>query len=309
MVGDNGANEAAACAACGGLELRNFMELTDAAGRPAELLRCRRCRLVQVAALPSDAEITAHYARYSYDQAGAWEVPAATAASLHRLSRRLERYRSTGRVLDVGCGAGAVMRLLNHANWTCEGLEVSDLAAARLRREGFVVHVGTMEALAPQLGHYDLVIMSETIEHVRSPRLVMQSAAGVIRPGGALYLTTPHVDSLSRRILGARWRPIEVPEHLFYFETRSMRRLLRSAGLTPMRIWTDGFNPFEVMGSLRPRSTAGSTTQARTEALRDAAVRSRPLSFAKGAVNAVLRTFGLGDTLKAIAEAPPSARN
>jgi len=105
-------------------------------------------------------------------------------------------------------------------------------------------------------------------------------------------------------VLGARWRPIEVPEHLFYFNPRSMRRLLRSVGLRPARIWTDGLNPFALLGP----ASGGATTQGRTEALREAAVSSRSLGLAKAVVNAGLRALRLGDTLKAIAELPASPR-
>ena len=206
----------AACAACRGTELLPFMDLTDAAGQPARLLRCRSCRLVQVASLPTEADLGAHYSHYSYDSPSAWEVSRATTVSLNQLAQRLAPYRRRGRLLDVGCGAGAVMRALRDHGWQCEGMEMSDLAARRLREEGFIVHVGTMEALAGGLGAYDVVVMTETIEHVREPRLLMEATVRVIRPGGALYLTTPHVDSLSRRLLGARWRPIEVPEHDAY---------------------------------------------------------------------------------------------
>jgi 2-polyprenyl-3-methyl-5-hydroxy-6-metoxy-1,4-benzoquinol methylase len=293
-------NADASCAACRGTQLRPFMDLTDAAGHPASLLRCRSCRLVQVASLPTEAELGAHYSRYSYDSPAAWEVSPATTVSLNQLARRLAPYRRSGRLLDVGCGAGAVMRALRGQGWQCEGTDLSDLAARRLREEGFVVHVGTMEDLAGGLGVYDVVVMTETIEHVREPRLLMEATVRVIRPGGGLYLTTPHIDSLSRRLLGSRWRPIEVPEHLFYFNPRSMRRLLRAVGLRPAAIWTDGINPFEILGSFRPSSTA----QSQTESLREAAVRSRSLSLAKASVNAGLRVLALGDTLKAIAEAP-----
>ncbi len=298
-MGVSSATTVSACAACRGTKLARFMELVDASGRPARLLRCRRCHLVQVAALPSDAELIAHYSHYSYDAAAAWEVSTATTLSLQRLAERLAPYRANGRLLDVGCGAGAVLRALSGNGWKCEGTEMSDVAARRLREEGFIIHVGTMEALAGGLGSYDVVVMSETIEHVRDPRRLMEATARVIRPGGAIYLTTPHIDSLSRRLLGARWRPIEVPEHLFYFNTRSMKRLLRAVGLRPTEIWTDGINPFEAFASV----PHGATTQARTETLRQAAAHSRSLALAKASVNAALRVLRLGDTLKAVAEA------
>jgi 2-polyprenyl-3-methyl-5-hydroxy-6-metoxy-1,4-benzoquinol methylase len=276
------------------------MELRDAQGNDAALLRCRRCRLVQVASLPAEADLGARYSHYSYDHPSAWSVSTATTVSLSKLARRLAPYRGQGRLLDVGCGAGAVLRAFSRLGWDCEGLEVSDVAVERLREEGFVVHLGTLEDRAAELGPYDVVMMNETIEHVRDPRRLMEAAARLIRPGGALYLTTPHIDSLSRRLLGARWRPIEVPEHLFYFDTRSMRSLLRAVGLRPARIWTDGINPFEILG---PRGGA-SNKHERTESLRAAAVRSRWISVAKASVNAALRLLGLGDTLKAIAVAP-----
>jgi 2-polyprenyl-3-methyl-5-hydroxy-6-metoxy-1,4-benzoquinol methylase len=292
------------CSGCGASALRPFLRLTDSAGHPAVLLRCRRCHLVQVETLPSEADLAAHYSHYSYDAAAAWEVSSATAASLRALSGRLQPYRTSGRLLDVGCGAGAVMRALGASGWNCEGLEVSDVAVRRLREEGYRVHIGTLETLAADLGLFDVVVISETIEHVRDPRGLLAAAARVIRPGGALYLTTPHVDSLSRRLLGARWRPIDIPEHLFYFERRSMKRLLQTAGLRPVEVWTDGINPFEILGALRRPAAAGATAQSQTDSLREAALHSPALSLAKASVNAALRMLRLGDTLKVIAESP-----
>ena len=210
------------CAACASSRRAPFLEIQDGFGRPASLVRCRSCGLVQVAALPTPEELDAYYANYSYDDPAAWEVSSATAASLAALVRRLEPYRGQGRLLDVGCGAGAILRAFAGAGWSCQGTELSGVAADRLRAGGLVIHVGTLESLRAELGTYDVVVLSETIEHVRDPRGLLAGVPRLLRPGGALYLTTPHIDSLSRRVLGAAWRPIEVPEHLFYFNRRSM---------------------------------------------------------------------------------------
>jgi SAM-dependent methyltransferase len=277
------------------------MEVQDASGQPAVLVRCRGCGLVQAAALPAPEELFAYYARYSYEGAAAWEVSAATDASLAALVRRLERYRREGRVLDVGCGAGAILRAFRRAGWSAEGTELSPVAAERLRKEGFVVHVGTLDSLGG-LGVYDVAVLSETLEHVRDPRGLLAAVPRLLRPGGALYLTTPHVDSLSRRLLGAGWRPIAVPEHLFYFNRRSLRRLLESVGLRPVEVWTDGINPFEILARGRRAPGGAGAAGQRADALREAAVRSRGVALAKSSVNTLLRVFALGDTLKAIAE-------
>jgi len=295
------------CAACASSRRAPFLEIQDGFGRPASLVRCRSCGLVQVAALPTPEELDAYYANYSYDDPAAWEVSSATAASLAALVRRLEPYRGQGRLLDVGCGAGAILRAFAGAGWSCQGTELSGVAADRLRAGGLVIHVGTLESLRAELGTYDVVVLSETIEHVRDPRGLLAGVPRLLRPGGALYLTTPHIDSLSRRVLGAAWRPIEVPEHLFYFNRRSMARLLGAVGLRPVEVWTDGLNPVELLRRFRAgEKGGGAATVQRTDALREAAVRSRWLSVAKASVNAGLRLLGLGDTLKAVAVTPPA---
>ena len=83
-----------------------------------------------------------------------------------------------------------------------------------------------------------------------------------------------------------------------------MQSLLRAAGLQPTQVWTDGINPFEILGTLRGPAAVGTTAQSQTDSLREAALHSRALSMAKATVNAALRIFSLGDTLKVIAEAP-----
>jgi len=292
------------CGACGHDRLAPRWELTDASARPVRLSRCRGCGLVQAEPRPSDEELRAYYARYCYDADAAWEASAATQASLDRLASLLAPFRRTGFALDVGAGAGDILRTLRRHGWNAEGSELSTTAAERLAREGFAVHAGAIQSVPLPRGRYDVVILSEVIEHLPAPREALAAAAAALRPGGAVYLTTPNFGSLSRRVLGTRWRPIEVPEHLFYFDGASLRRLLVALRLRPLRIWTDGLNPYALWGGLRggrdPEVLREGVQQA--EALRARAVRSPFWRGVKASASAGLRVLRLGDTLKALAE-------
>jgi 2-polyprenyl-3-methyl-5-hydroxy-6-metoxy-1,4-benzoquinol methylase len=300
----------ARCGACGDERARPVLDLRDADGNPARLVRCGACALVQMERPPSAEELRRYYARYCYESEESWQSSAATDAAIARVAERLAGYRSHGRLLDVGSGAGAYMRVMAARGWDVHSTELSDVAASRLRAAGFVVHLGELEALGLPAGYYDVVIMSELIEHVLEPRRLLETVFGLVRPGGALYLTTPNFGSLTRRLVGKRWRGIGVPEHLSCFERGSLSRLLAAYSYRVRDLWSDGINPYELWSARRNgagQARADAAAKDATERLRLAAVRWPAVGMAKAAANLALRTLGLGDTLKALAERPPAA--
>jgi len=59
----------------------------------------------------------------------------------------------------------------------------------------------------------------------------MREAAGLMKPGGWMYIETPNWGSLSRRVLGRRWWNVDLDNHLFLFSPRAIEILGRAAGL------------------------------------------------------------------------------
>lgn len=289
------------CGLCGAAPLMPVMQAPRVDGGTATLARCSTCRLVQVSPLPDDTELARYYHTYAYGEARAWETPAAVVSSLSTLLASLEPFRTTGRMLDIGCGAGQMLRVARQRGWLAHGTELSDVACARLRQEGFpIAHLDSPD-VPP--GSFDVITMAEVLEHLRDPLTVVRRVQELLRPGGALYLTTPNFNALSRRCLGAKWRVIEVPEHLFYFTTGSLQALVRRAGLEPRWVRTEGINPLEIVRGLRQPCRTQTTAVAdhSTPMLRDAAHRHPLLGLLKRGVNQVLRWTHSGDTLKALA--------
>lgn len=298
----------AQCGICRHDRGRPVLKLADPEGNPGRLVKCEVCALVQIERPPAREELHRYYARYCYESEENWESSPATEASITGVAGRLARYRENGRLLDVGSGAGFFLSGMAARGWSVEGTELSDVAAARLRSAGFAIHVGELETLGLSEGHYDVVIMSELLEHLLEPRQVLDAAFRTLRPGGALYLTTPNFGSLSRRLIGKKWRGIGIPEHLCYFTEESLSRLLTACSYRVSELWTDGINPYELRAAHADGGEGGSATpaaaRAATERLRLASLESPAVGAAKKAVNLVLRVLGLGDTLKAVAERP-----
>lgn len=147
------------------------------------------------------------------------------------------------RLLDVGCGAGALLEVARAAGLDAVGVDAApDRAAEARARSGAVVHAGTLETLPAELGRFDVIRMNQLVEHVPSPRALLLAARERLAPGGALYLATPNVDSLAHRVLGARWRQLGREEngHLVLLGPAHVRGYAREVGLAVARLRTRG---------------------------------------------------------------------
>lgn len=107
-----------------------------------------------------------------------------------------------GRVLDVGCGTGFLLERLAVEGWSGVGIDLSpdsvQLAEERLERLGFAEHVGAEvgSAYEPPSGPFDLVTVTDVLEHLEDPRECLRAIKREIAPGGLLVVSTPNRRSL-----------------------------------------------------------------------------------------------------------------
>jgi SAM-dependent methyltransferase len=265
---------------------------------------CRGCRTVFVSSIPAvdDAQ---YYDAYYHE--GNLEVPPFIHDRLEELAVSLERYRLTGRWLDVGFGAGALMRAAATRGWRVTGTEVSHGAVDAARAQEFDVMHGELGELRLGAGSFDVVSMVEVLEHVPDPAALLSDAARLLRPGGALYLTTPHSRGVSALLLGKRWSAMSPPEHLQLFSVAGLRVALARASLDERSIRTHAVNPHELLrGGFGRRVGGGGGERVQTGYGLNESLSSGPLRRAvKRLVNEALNASRLGDSLKALAEKPP----
>jgi 2-polyprenyl-3-methyl-5-hydroxy-6-metoxy-1,4-benzoquinol methylase len=120
-----------------------------------------------------------------------------------------------------------------------DALETDARARAQVQRELAVSVSGDLAELrasSPPAG-YDLITLVEVVEHLRSPAETLADLAGLLSPGGWLFVSTPNAGCLRARVLGHRWENYANPTHLYYFNQRSLGRLLRLAGLKRTHRW------------------------------------------------------------------------
>lgn len=139
-----------------------------------------------------------------------------------------------GKALDVGAGGGWRLAQLLDRGWETWILEpredVAFATAAKLGvPKGQVIVSIAEEADVPD-DTFDLITMDHVIEHLDDPRVVVDALNRWLKPGGRLLVTCPNYGSLESRILGRRWRGIDIPRHLVHFERDSLIRIASESG-------------------------------------------------------------------------------
>ena len=154
-----------------------------------------------------------------------WElVPEDAGPPPEHLSEFVRSLDHADRALDIGCGDGRLTADLDADELT--GADVSAMALGRARArlpEARLVELEPDATLPFDDGEFDLVLLAETLEHVRDVQLLVSEARRVLRPGGTLAITTPATRPLMRA-------PHPLSPHLRFFTRSSLARLLDELG-------------------------------------------------------------------------------
>lgn len=104
--------------------------------------------------------------------------------------------------LEIGCGAGQVLRALGEAFPYAElhGSELFVEGLAFARRRAPEAHLMQMDATCiPYLDEFDLIGAFDVVEHIENDTCVLKEMYQALKPGGGAILTVPQHPSLWSR--------------------------------------------------------------------------------------------------------------
>lgn len=158
----------------------------------------------------------------------------------------------SGRILDAGCGEGALLLYLRDRGYVnLEAFDLSPECVAECHRVGlaFVTQFDLLELEAWPGRDYAAIFLMDVVEHLPKERAaeVLESARKKLAPGGYLVIQTPNLGSL----MGAYHRYDDLT-HEFGLTEKSVRDLLVLAGFERDRVEVrPAWNAATPLGRLR----------------------------------------------------------
>lgn len=202
------------------------------------IVQCVQCSLISLQPQPSDTTLARVYdARYYTPHAA---LPFGRLFDRlftlwrRRRMRLLTRIKPQGTVLDIGCGAGGLVRELLTAGYDARGMDtaraLANILPADLRPR---ITLAELDACHYPAGNFDIIMLSDVLEHVRNPRELLREVRRILKDDGQVIISVPNWSCAEARVFGHKhWRNLDVPRHLWHFTHASLSALLRRTGFT-----------------------------------------------------------------------------
>ncbi len=237
-----------------------------------EVVRCKGCGLVRTRNLPQPDELNLFYRdHYGIFHEIQEEIHAPSPkkknpvkellkklgvlALLSQLRIQYDKYAISsvapeGKILEVGCGIGKIIRPLKEMGAEVVGVEPGPSLVEQAKKAGLEVYCNLFEDFSWEGEKFDQILFSFTLEHIENPKEALEKARSLLKPDGKLYILCPNFNSIERFLFGNNWFCWHLPYHKYYFSQDSLGQLLNNTGFTVTKSKTD-FRMDAVIQSMR----------------------------------------------------------
>ncbi len=243
------------CPVCKSAQIEEIFSAKDytVSGEEFSVVACKNCTLLFTQNVAEQNDIGKYYASENYISHSDTQVGLVNKL-YHSIRKRTlqskknliesETGRTSGNILDIGCGTGAFLHTMKTNGWISTGLEPDETARAKAK---------SLYGIEPQPSHdifnlpannYDAITMWHVLEHVHQLHKYVEQLKDMLTDGGKIFIAVPNYTSYDAQHYGRFWAAYDTPRHLYHFSPQSMKNLVEQYGLTIKKIrpmWFDSF--------------------------------------------------------------------
>lgn len=226
---------------------------------------CCNCGTAYVANPPSETDLCSAYSSDFYtmtnkkllanDAVIDYRISAIAEPKVNFVTEHLTTLKKTW--LDVGCGVGENLFAAKNKGFKTLGMETNQ-NEADYARQRFGIEVRneyiTARSLLDHAGCWGVVSLFSVIEHVLSPKAILNDIASIQQKGDNLVLEVPHYPSISAfsqiTFPDHVNRIMHPPLHLFLFPLKALSKMLSSFGYEVRAAWFFGQDFYEMFSTL-----------------------------------------------------------
>ena len=220
------------------------------------VVRCKQCGLVSASFPISKAVLEKMYGSSYYDERKEYYFE--NCVTNHNITEEnsnvqdfrrglslIEKYKSGGKLLDVGCALGIFLNLAKERGWEICGIDISSYSTSYARQSfGLEVHTGELHDAQFAGKMFDVVTLWDVFEHFPNPVEQLLEIHRVLKDDGIILLNIPNEAGLLRvlarfifRLSGGKInypvRKLYHQYHLCYFTPSTFLTLLNKTGFKP----------------------------------------------------------------------------
>jgi 2-polyprenyl-3-methyl-5-hydroxy-6-metoxy-1,4-benzoquinol methylase len=210
--------------------------------------RCLNCGLIRS---EPQSDLSKYYIKSNYfaKENSPFNIIKKNLANLLKISP-IEKFKSHGKILDVGCGDGQFLSYLNKNKWDLYGIE--PYGYSKTSNNEIKITKGTFEKTNLQNNFFDLITFWHVLEHVDNPILVLKESKRILKEDGLLFISIPNSKSLGFKIFKNKWFGLYPPIHIHHFNIETINQILEKSGFKIIHIqkFTWEYAPFVLLQSV-----------------------------------------------------------
>ena len=211
------------------LDSSDFAITDSQYGKTAEIFLCHSCGFMQCSNMNDVVKFYEDLEDLEYE-----ESRNARLKQSEKIIKGICKFKTSGRLLDIGAGSGILVEKATEIGFFAEGLEPSKWLSDQANSRGIPVH-NKILPIKKMNSSYDVVTLIDVIDHVPNPIEILSQIHDVLNDDGVGVVVTPDVSSLMARLLGWKWWHFRFA-HIGYFNLSNIELSLNKANLEIIKV-------------------------------------------------------------------------
>jgi 2-polyprenyl-3-methyl-5-hydroxy-6-metoxy-1,4-benzoquinol methylase len=143
--------------------------------------------------------------------------------------KRLGFDESKINVLDVGCGVGYFLSVLNEYKINAFGIEVDPYQVEFCKKNNLNVTDRSIEQFNDE--EFDLIVMFDVLEHLAEPIKTFNELSAKLKSNGRIIAYTPYIKSFAFELMQENQNLLHPFQHICFYDDISLNYLSKMSGL------------------------------------------------------------------------------
>ncbi|MDR2123072.1 MAG: class I SAM-dependent methyltransferase [Flavobacteriaceae bacterium] len=128
----------------------------------------------------------------------------------------ISNYKSSGKILDYGCGDGSFLEFMKNNQFSILGYEPNSnafqTACSKIGKENVITSLDSIEN-----NSLDIITLWHVLEHIPNPEEILSTLRSKLKTDGFLIIALPNYKSYDAKFYKENWAAWDVPRHIYHY--------------------------------------------------------------------------------------------